>query len=381
MRIFQCQHCGQVLYFENQKCEKCSYTLGYLPEAGVLSALEPSLEPGIQPGVARWRALASAGSLYRFCANAELSGCNWLVPEASPETFCAACRHNRTIPDLTVEENGRLWRKLESAKRRMFYTLIRLRLPLPNRQDDPEKGLVFDFLAEAPGAGLPEVMTGHENGLITINLKEADDAEREKLRNAMGETYRTLLGHFRHEIGHYFWDRLVEEGGKTEAFRELFGDERLDYGEAVKAHYASGPPAGWQESYISSYATTHPWEDFAETWAHYLHIVDTLEMASAFGLRVEPSVGKKADLSATVKFDPYERGDMNRIIQAWLPLAIAVNAINRCMGEPDLYPFVLTPRVIEKLDFIHKLVHETLVHEVPAKPAEPVPAGSALQSR
>jgi hypothetical protein len=350
MKIFKCQYCGQLLYFENRKCEYCTRDLGYLPQARELSAMEPD-------GVV-WRALAVREGRFRLCANADLGGCNWLVPQNSQETFCAACRHNRMIPDLTLRDNLNRWRKMESAKRRLFYSLIHLNLPLANRADDPAKGLVFDFLAEDRAAGLPEVMTGHEDGLITINLKEADDAEREKLRSEMGETYRTLLGHFRHEIGHYYWDRLIRECGNLEDFRRFFGDERLDYDQAVQAHYASGPPAGWQNNYISSYASTHPWEDFAETWAHYLHIVDTIEMASALGLRIRPAVGGNADLSASPDFDPYQPGgDIGRLIHEWLPLAIAVNSINRCMGEPDLYPFVLTPPVIAKLGFIHDLVH------------------------
>jgi hypothetical protein len=351
MKLFKCDHCKQLLHFENQRCENCSHRLGYLPESSTLSALEPRGN--------LWRALASpARRRYRFCENAEPSGCNWLVAADSPETFCTACRHNRTIPDLTVTENLTRWRKLEFAKRRMFYSLIRLGLPLANRVDDPAEGLVFDFLAETPALGAREVVTGHDHGLITINLKEADDAEREKLRNAMGETYRTLLGHFRHEIGHYFWDRLVRDGGKVERFRQVFGDERRDYGEALQAHYAAGPPPDWPAHYITHYASAHPWEDFAETWAHYLHIVDTLEMACAFRLRVQSATGSRADLRATLNFDPYQAADVDNLIQAWLPLAIAVNGINRCMGEPDLYPFILSPAVIPKLSFIHELVHD-----------------------
>jgi hypothetical protein len=348
MLLFKCQYCKQILYFENHTCERCSHRLGYLPEANVLSAVEP-LPNGL------WKALASPDIDYKFCANADRSCCNWLVSEQSRDIYCAACRHNRTIPDLSLNQNLRDWRKFETAKHRLFYSLIRLKLPLANRIDDPARGLVFDFLAESPDSGFPKVLTGHEDGLITLNLKEADDAVREQLRAAMGERYRTLLGHFRHEIGHYFWDKLVRDTGKHEAFRELFGDERPDYDEALKRHYASGPPADWQERYISAYASAHPWEDFAETWAHYLHIVDTIEMAAAFGIRIQPILSM--DHSATLDFDPYQPGEIDRLIKAWLPLAFSVNAINRCMGEPDLYPFILTPPVISKMDFVHRLIH------------------------
>jgi hypothetical protein len=199
-------------------------------------------------------------------------------------------------------------------------------------------------------------MTGHDNGLITINLAEADDSERERMRHQMGEPYRTLLGHFRHEVAHYYWDRLVRDAPGIEAFRQLFGDEREDYGAALQRHYANGPPPDWQERFVSAYASTHPWEDWAETWAHYFHMVDTLETASAFGMRVRPRVTKGADLSAAIDFDPHS-ANMDRIIDSWLPLTFAVNSINRSMGIADLYPFVLAPPVIVKLSFIHDRIH------------------------
>jgi hypothetical protein len=196
-------------------------------------------------------------------------------------------------------------------------------------------------------------MTGHANGLITINLAEADDSERERQRRQMGEPYRTLLGHFRHEIAHYYWDRLVANTPAIGEFRDIFGDEQQDYGEALQRHYAGGPPGNWPENFVSAYASMHPWEDFAETWAHYFHMVDTLETAAAFGLRVRPKVSP--DLATVIDFDPHS-ATMERIIDAWLPLAFASNSINRSMGLPDLYPFVLTPPVIVKLTYIHERI-------------------------
>ncbi len=350
MKLFLCQHCAQLLYFENRQCESCFHRLGYLPAAGALSAVEQ--DDGA------WRALAWPTGRYRFCANENYDACNWLVPADASETFCAACRHNRTIPDLTLSDNLARWRKFELAKHRLFYTLIRLGLPLPNRAEDPQYGLVFDFLADAQGAGGHKVMTGHEDGVITINLAEADDAERERLRSAMGETYRTVLGDLRHEAGHYFWDRLVRDAGRLERFREFFGDERQDYRKVLQARYANGPAQNWQHRYISSYAAVHPWEDFAETWAHYMHIVDTLEMAFAFGIRIRPGINERAGADLALDFDPHERGSIDRLIEAWLPLTFAVNSIIRCMGEPDFYPFVLSPEAVAKMGFIHELVHQ-----------------------
>jgi hypothetical protein len=208
-------------------------------------------------------------------------------------------------------------------------------------------------------------MTGHDNGLVTLALAEADDAERERRRAALGEPYRTPLGHFRHEIAHYYWDRLVRDAGRLQACRAVFGDDSEDYGAALDRHYREGAPADWQASFVSAYATMHPWEDFAETWAHYLHLVDTLEMANAFGLRVAPKLDRSGDLEAEIDVNPYRPHDVDRLIELWLPLTFAFNSLNRCMGESDLYPFIITPTVARKLGFIHELVHG----RVPADPA------------
>jgi hypothetical protein len=350
MKLFECQKCGQLLYFENTLCENCGSRLGYLRARETLSVVEPAGEV--------WRALAEPGKRYRFCANAEYGVCNWLVDQDQPSPYCAACRHNQTVPDLTVPENVQRWRKIEFAKHRLMYSLLKLQLPLATRAEDPD-GLAFDF--RVPGATSPDgsvtpVMTGHDNGLITINLDEGDDAERERTRSEMGEPYRTLLGHFRHEIGHYYWDRLVANSGHLEKFRATFGDEQRDYGEALKQHYANGAPADWQNNFVSAYASSHPWEDFAETWAHYFHIVDTLESARAFGIIVLPRVAAGAELATTISFDPH-KAKVGQITDAWTGLSIAVNEINRSMGLPDLYPFVLAPAVITKLTFIHDCIH------------------------
>jgi hypothetical protein len=349
MKLFKCQACAQLLYFENTRCEHCGHRLGYLPERFALSALEPEGEA--------WRALAADGETWRSCANAALDACNWLLPASSEEKFCRACRHNRTVPALDREQNRLAWQKLELAKHRLFYSLLRLRLPLVSRSEDPQRGLAFDFLAAPPQSEAAKVMTGHDNGLITIAVEEADDAARERMRQEMGETYRTPLGHFRHEIGHYFWSRLVQDEGKLDSFRRCFGDERADYGQALQAHYEKGPPADWGDRFVSAYASTHPWEDFAETWAHYLHIVDTLDTARAFGLRIAPRMEATAPLEAELDFDPYRVSEIGRLVEAWLPLAFAVNSLNRSMGQPDLYPFILSPTAIGKLGFVLDLVH------------------------
>ncbi|WP_424138801.1 zinc-binding metallopeptidase family protein [Roseomonas chloroacetimidivorans] len=372
MRLFRCQACGETVYFENTRCGTCSSHVGYLPEVGLMSALEPEVSPelvealqqvGLQDAAKAlhseaevWLARVWPGRRYRFCSNAQLQVCNWMVPAESKDSFCLACRHNRCISDPTQRENLARWRKLEGAKHRLFYSMVKLQLPLLTR-DKQRDGLAFDFLDDPPDPDAPRVVTGHSNGLITIALREADDVERERMRKVLGERYRTLLGHLRHETGHYFWDRLVRDGDKVEACRAVFGDEGVDYSQALRTYYADGPPAGWQSCCITAYATAHPWEDFAESWAHYLHMVDTLETAAAHGMEIHPRNGARR-FRAVTEFDPYRPPAFDLMIENWLPLSQAANSLNRSMGQPDLYPFVLSPLAVEKLCFIHGLVQE-----------------------
>jgi hypothetical protein len=346
MKLFTCQKCGNLLHFENSVCLRCDAPLGFLPDRLTLSAYD------VQPD-GSFAALAEPGPAFIACGNAATGGCNWLVRADSGRSLCEACDVNRTIPDLHLPENVDRWREIEAAKRRLIYALRRLRLPLTTRQEDVEHGLAFDFLADQPDE---PVMTGHDDGLITINIAEADSAERERRRVELGEPYRTLLGHLRHEVGHYYWNELVQNGGQIFAARAVFGDEREDYGEALERHYENGPPADWQAGYVSAYATMHPWEDFAETWTHYLHMVDTLDTAGSFGMAIDPTVTRNPEANAEVGFDPYNTADFDLLVEAWIPLTVAVNSLNRSMGQPDFYPFALSQPAIAKLGFIHDLV-------------------------
>lgn len=355
MKLFQCQCCGQVLHFENTTCLRCGRAIGYLPEDDRMVAVDPdgatwviAAAPGLAPDPRRWR----------FCRNWEMSACNWMVPVTEAEglhDFCPACAHNRTVPDLSDPVNLARWQKIEAAKRRLIYTLRHMGLPLPAPSGGHPEPLVFDFLADDPGS-TQRVLTGHDEGVVTIALIEADDAQREQMRTDMQEAYRTLLGHFRHEVGHYFWDLLIRDGGKVEAFRAMFGDETADYATALQKHYELGAPPGWEENYVSAYATMHPWEDWAETWAHYLHMIDTLETASSLGMKVDPEIDEDGELSAEIDFDPYRVRRAARLISAWKPLTVALNALNRSMGQPDLYPFALPEGVQAKLGFVHEVV-------------------------
>ncbi len=306
---------------------------------------------------AGWRALADPRSQYIFCANERNGVCNWLVRADGNSSLCESCRRNRIIPDLSIQENLERWRRIELAKRYVFRSVMRWRLPAPDRVEDPQGGLAFDLLGDVtrPDGSVEVVRTGHADGLITLNIAEADDPEREIRRSTMGETYRTLIGHFRHEIGHFYWDRLVRDAGRLAPFRTLFGDERQDYQAALQHHYDNGPPPQWQDAYISAYATAHPWEDFAETWAHYIHIVDALETGRSYGINISANFRDLTQIMGP-DFEPYSAHSVDELIRAWTPLTVAINGVNRSMGQPDLYPFVLSTPVIAKLEFIHDTI-------------------------
>ncbi len=378
MRTFACQACGQPVYFENVVCNHCGATLGFLPDelrltalaegpAGVWTQVPPSAKlhrPGFLTRLMSRRpetpdAAQADPRPLRKCANyAEHNVCNWMVPADSDEPLCPACRPNRTIPNLDRPGYVEKWYRIERGKRRTFYGLMRLGLPIITRDQDPEHGLAFDFLSSQDAPPDQPILTGHANGLITLNIDEADPVKRERMRVDMDETYRTLVGHFRHEIGHYYWDLLIAQGGRLDGFRALFGDESQDYGEALEDHYRNGPPPDWQDRFITTYASSHPWEDWAETWAHYLHITDTLETAAHFGLEVARRMPDGSVQEADPEFDPYDIADFRPIIDNWLPITFAMNSLNRSMGQQDLYPFVLSQPAIDKLAYVHGVIRE-----------------------
>jgi hypothetical protein len=334
MRTFRCT-CGARLFFENHNCLSCGSELGFVPDALALSA--------VTADAAGTYRVADGAKPLRKCANyVEHGVCNWMVDAADPDSLCLACRLNNVIPDLGDAERREQWARVESAKRRLVYSLLRVGLPVVPRSVDPGQGLAFDIKTEQPSE---HVLTGHADGLITVNASEADPVTREKVRLAMGERYRTLLGHFRHEIGHYYWDHLIRERPALGPFRALFGDERADYNAALDRHYAADAAAAVSDAFISHYAAAHPWEDWAETFAHYLHIVDTLETAQHFGFIAAPP----SQAAGPIR-------DFELLISEWLELTIALNALNRSMGLDDAYPFVISAAVREKLAFVHRTV-------------------------
>jgi hypothetical protein len=372
-RNYQCS-CSKPVFFRNSSCLACGSALGYVPDEGALHALRPAQSPD------RFHVEGRPEITYRRCQNfSSVIGCNWLVKDDGSTTapLCLSCRLSRMIPDLSVAGNGELWRRVEAAKRRLVSQLLGLGLPVVPKADDPQRGLAFDFLHSQPGE---PVLTGHASGVITINIEEADDAFRERARAQFGEPYRTLLGHLRHEVGHYYWDRLVADTEWLAPCRALFGDDREDYAAALKRHYDQGPVAGWQQRFISAYAGMHPWEDWAETWAHYLHLRDTLDTAQSFGLVTDAQTLEGHERSSP-EVSPFQLQDLWRadhptgpeflaLLRDWVSVTCVMNEMSRAMGQPDFYPFVLPAAVVAKLHFIHCLIDAYAQNRHPAQAAD-----------
>ncbi len=350
MKLFGCESCGQVTFFENSLCIKCGHRLAFDPSCGQLRTLAPDSH-------AEELHLLGDGGLatYHACANAELAGCNWLVAISDAQTLCVCCRLNRTIPNLANDNAVQGWRKIEVAKRRLVYTALALGLPINAKTEACPQGLAFDILQPLAGQ---TVTTGHSDGVITLNLEEADDPFREQVRVNLGEPYRTLLGHLRHEVGHYYWDRLIAgHDDRLVQFRKVFGDEQASYDEALARHYDGGAAPNWGERFVSAYASMHPWEDWAETWAHYLHMIDTMETAHAYGVRLNPKPEAPGPvIRDSLKLKPRPITTFDQLVSDWYPLTFALNSLNRSMGHADWYPFVLSDPALEKLRMVHDLV-------------------------
>lgn len=366
VKTFHCTACQALVFFENTKCLNCGRALAFSPERMAMLTLSPGDDglwrpatdavPNVEdaaPNVGHHA--ASNDEVYRLCANySDYGVCNWAIRANDADSLCRSCNLTHTIPDLDTPGSQEAWAKLEAAKRRLVYAILSLELPLLSKQQDARRGLEFKFLSDsvAVNGDRSRVLTGHDDGLITINVAEADDVYRETQRQNQHEPYRTLLGHFRHEIGHYYWDQLIADSDRLERFRRLFGDERLDYADAVKHHYEHGAPANWEESFISAYATTHPWEDWAESWAHVMHMVDALETAHEVGLSVNPLRRDEPALSIPAKPSQARVEDFDQLVSEWSSLTYVLNNLTRGLGLADAYPFVLSTPVVEKLRFV-----------------------------
>jgi hypothetical protein len=342
MKKYICTSCGNRIFFENSKCLKCGHDIGF--DAGSLTML--ALDPAETPGI--YRSIAQKGVTdVRYCSNSIHGACNWLIPIDDPTGLCCACDLNRTIPNLSEWGSLEAWQDLERAKKRLVYALLRFGLPMDATDVDQAK-LTFDFVRHAS--------IGHLDGLITIDILETDAVERERQRQIFDEPYRALLGHLRHESGHFYWKLLIEHAGKIEKFRALFGDERNDYGAALQLHRNQGPQPDWPLHYVSAYASAHPWEDWAETWAHYLHLVSTVDTADAEGMDPRITRLKIGSIWSFKKVDIYRDETFSSLIKRWIPLTTALNSLSRCMGHHDFYPFVLSTGAIQKLHFVHDAI-------------------------
>lgn len=354
---FSCPCCQSELWFHNLDCLNCGSRLGYHPRRG----FEVLNSQGL------------SASSARPCANREPIQCNWLCPpDDKPPPgprqpandaahYCASCRHTTVIPDLSVPGNRQRWAELEQAKRALFRLLLALRLPLRGWPPvAPEFHLKGDPIPPPGFAPItPPVLTGHTHGVITVNIGEADAPTRAAQRQAMDEPLRTLISHFRHEIGHFYWDCLVYPDPQAlDTIRRLFGDERADYRQALERYYAQGPYSNWNDQFISAYASSHPWEDFAETWAHLFHILDGLETALSYGLIKPYQVGlhHSSGPPAVGLIPVLLQCPMDSLTRAWVELSLALNALNAAMGLQHLYPFVLSPTVVNKLEGLRRFV-------------------------
>ncbi|MET0520246.1 MAG: putative zinc-binding peptidase [Burkholderiaceae bacterium] len=376
MKALSCSHCRYRVFFDNTSCTHCGAVLGFLPGEGMLAFSLPPADAPAPEG--SWQRLGSSGAALRPCANyVGEQVCNWMVEADDPHPLCRSCRLTRVIPDLGPPGNRALWAALEQAKRRFVCTVLERGLALVPKSEDEARGLAFDFLQTLPEQ--PDVLTGHSMGVITLNVAEADDAVREQTRLAMHEPYRTLLGHFRHESGHYFWDRLIAGTRWLKPFRARFGDERADYAAALAAHYQQ-QPADWPEHFVSAYASSHPWEDWAETWAHYWHIVDGLETAAAWGLALNGvAPGLRPVYPRPLRAST--RDAIGRIVGQWLPVARFVNAMDRSLGTKDSYPFLLSTPALDKLAFVHRVVRAAVTAPRRARsPSALAGTGEAMDS-
>ena len=348
MKTFHCDRCAAQVFFENMHCQNCGGMLGYQPEHRTMSTFESA-------GDGLWRRLnkRNLGQLYLQCRNYAVENvCNWMLDPDAPSELCASCQLTRVIPSLDKDINRLYWNRLETAKRRLLYSLWQLQLQPSPMDHQAQGGLAFDFLEDQPRA---KVVTGHAGGVITVNVAEADPARREEARELMHEPYRTLLGHFRHESGHYYFDRLIAaQAPRLERFRALFGDEREDYGQALQRHYFAGAPAHWETRFVTQYASAHPWEDWAETWSHYLHMFDTLDTAFSCGVKLQPLCAGEPVLA--LEAHPLEALSWSALSADWFALTYLLNSLNRSIGMQDAYPFALSPAVQGKLEFVHDVV-------------------------
>ena len=337
MRIFHCNRCGGTVAFAASQCPTCDAPLGYVDGERTIRVLTPAPESG------SYHLDGDGRSVWR-CLNAAW-GCNWVVPAGSANSWCRACQLTRGRPDESRPDAVEAWMAAEGAKRRLVHQLDELGLPIDIRSASVPDGLAFD-LVYLPGTG---GITGHLDGIVTLDLAETEEHHRDDLRRRLGEPFRTVIGHLRHEIGHHYWNRLIGQSNELGGFRRLFGDDRVDYADAIGQHYST-VTGDWDSArFVTAYAASHPLEDWAETFAHYLHIVDAVDTAVAHDLIPPGRTGLLvADAIGTLEFAD--------VLDAWRPVNDAFNAIAEALGAPAVYPFQPMGAVVDKLTFVHRQI-------------------------
>lgn len=358
-RHFHCR-CGQGVSFDCLQCPHCDAKLGYDPDRGHMQILEAASD-------GHWRAADAAPNAARYqrCANFDgAPQCNWLVPvqRRASHRLCRCCRLNRIVPDTRRMANRSLWKNTESAKRRLVALLLALQLPVESRvMENPEHGLAFDLMVG--GHGFPPVMTGYLNGIVTIDVNEADDYSRESMHAAVGEPCRTVMGQLRHASGHYYWHRLIESSDLLVPFRLQFGDDTRHHGQALLEYHNKGPSHDWSARHVSAFASAHPLEDWAETWAHYFLMLDTLDTALDFGmargsigLLRQPPQASEPNRSAALPARKDHRA-FAPFIEAWTELTGMLNELSLSMGLLAFYPCALSTVAVDKLHFVHGVMH------------------------
>jgi hypothetical protein len=351
MRSFKCS-CGNQLFFDNSICMSCKREVGWCPCCHAIVDVTSKDDGSFlcatcQTSLVKCSNYSSHNVCNRFVAIKSGEGTQ---KETSAGVFCDCCRFNRIIPDLKVQGNREKWYRLEAAKRRTIYDLDLIGLPYGNAADGITPPLMFDFKGDLiPDRNYRDlgpaqkIYTGHDNGVITINIQEADDIEREKMRVNMHEAQRSLLGHFRHEFGHYIWDVVIKNKREPD-FIAAFGDHNNPtYDQALREYYQKGSKPEWLLNYVSAYATMHPWEDFAETFAVYLDMSSSLDTAANGQL-----------------IDPVDPADLDAMVEAYKRLGIALNEMNRTIGLLDFLPEVFAKPIVEKLRFVHSLGSKSL---------------------
>ncbi|MCB1348691.1 MAG: putative zinc-binding metallopeptidase [Paracoccaceae bacterium] len=315
MRVFPSPTGDSVVFFDNLLSPE-QVPVGYDPEARAFVANVP------------------------FCSNREVIGCNWIA--TAPGALCESCAMTKLAPDTSVPGAINNWAKTEAAKR---WVLVNLRSWQWFGPQDTGVRPIFHMLAE----GVDPVVMGHAYGVLTISIAESDPVLNVMRREALAESYRTMIGHLRHELAHMIWWRLSIEPDFLADFRALFGDEEADYRAALDRHYSNGPPEGWRDNFLTAYASAHPHEDWAETTAHLLHLIDIADSAIAVGLSAPDAPDRN--------WDAYGEPDAEKLTTIAAELAMKINHVNRSMGLSDLYPFVLHDRARQKLAFVHKWLH------------------------